>query len=158
VLLGQVTIPGNEFLHLQIVYALVMLIPLLHLLVLLATFHRIRYWRTGVQHSARIQVARFTALSIIWNAALAYVLLVSLPAGFGANLGTVLLFQPDVGWAAVISGIFAMVWAVISTGIGISILRQPAPMIPMALEIESEPQLLPAHVEGGQRPREAGRL
>jgi hypothetical protein len=78
-------------------------------------------------------------LSIIWNAALAYVLLVSLPAGFGANLGTVLLFQPDVGWAAVISGIFAMVLAVISTGIGISILRQPAPMIPMALEIESEP-------------------
>jgi hypothetical protein len=61
---------------------------------------------------------------LIWNAALAYVLLVTLPVAFGANIPTVILFQPDVGWVAVVSGVFAIVWGAISTGIGISMLRQ----------------------------------
>jgi hypothetical protein len=57
---------------------------------------------------------------------LAYILLVHLPVAFGANLGTVLLFQPNFDWVAVISGIFAIMWAVIGIGIGISILRKPS--------------------------------
>jgi hypothetical protein len=128
VVLGQATIPGNEFVQMRIVYALVMFTPLLHLLAVLATFRRVRYWRTSGEHPTQIQRIRFIGLSIIGNAALAYLLLVLLPAGFGANLGAVLLFQPDVGWVAVISGSFAMMWAVISTGIGISIMRRPTPM------------------------------
>jgi len=43
---------------------------------------------------------------------------------FDANLGAVLLFQPDVGWIAVLSGAFAIVWGLLRTGIAISTLRK----------------------------------
>jgi hypothetical protein len=49
---------------------------------------------------------------------------VALPPTFEANLSTVILFQPDVGWVAVVSGVFAIVWGKISISIGISMLRQ----------------------------------
>ncbi len=123
-LLGQATIPGYEFLYMQIIYALVMLIPLLHIVAVLATLRRIRFWRSSAQLPTRMQIARFIALPFIWNVAIAYVLLVTLPIAFEANISTVILFQPDVGWVAVVSGVFAIVWGVISTGIGISMLRQ----------------------------------
>jgi CubicO group peptidase (beta-lactamase class C family) len=48
-LLGQAVIPGYEFRYMQIIYAGVMLIPLLHLIVVLATFRRTRTWRTSAQ-------------------------------------------------------------------------------------------------------------
>jgi hypothetical protein len=108
----------------EIVYAGVMLIPLLHLIAVLATLRHIRHWRTGAQHPTQAEAVRFIALLLIWNALVAYILLIILPVAFDANLGAVILFQPDVGWIAVISGIFAIVWGVISTGIGISMLRQ----------------------------------
>lgn len=44
-----------------------------------------------------MQVARYIALPFIWNAAIAYILLVTLPAAFGAKLSVILLFRPDVG-------------------------------------------------------------
>ena len=125
ILLDQEIIPRYEFLYMRIVYALVMLIPLLHLIAVVTTFRRIRYWRTDAQRPTQaIQMTRFIALSLIWNSVVAYILLILLPITFGANLKAVILFQPDVGWMAVISGIFAIVWGVISTGIGISMLRQ----------------------------------
>jgi hypothetical protein len=123
-LLDQTTIPGYEFRYMQIVYASVMLIPLLHIFAVVATFRRIRYWRTSAQHPTQAEVVRFIGLPIIWNALVAYILLALLPVAFDANLGTVILFQPDVGWVAVVSGIFAIVWGLLRTGIGISILRQ----------------------------------
>jgi hypothetical protein len=39
----------------------------------------------------------FIVLPLIWNALLGYILLILLPSAFDANLGTVILFQPDVG-------------------------------------------------------------
>jgi hypothetical protein len=57
---------------------------------------------------------------LIWNAAIAYMLLVALPKAFETNISTVILFQPDVGWVAAISGIFAIVRGLISTSIGVS--------------------------------------
>jgi len=124
-LLDQPIIPGYEFPYMRIVYAGVMLIPFLHLIAILATFRRIRYSRTTTQHPTQIiQVARFIALLLIWNAVVAYLLLILLPVTFDASLEAIILFQPDVGWIAVISGVFAIVWGVISTGIGISMLRQ----------------------------------
>jgi hypothetical protein len=123
-LLGQEIVPGNEFLYMRIVYALVMLIPLLHLIAVLATFRRIRYWQRSTQFPTQMQIVRYIALPLIWNGIIAYVLLVLLPGAFGAKMSVILLFQPDVGWVAVVSGIFAIVWGVISTGIGISMLRQ----------------------------------
>jgi CubicO group peptidase (beta-lactamase class C family) len=123
-LLGQEVIPGYEFLYMRIIYALVMFIPLLHIMAVLATLRRIRFWRRSAHLSARMQVARHIALPFLWNAAIAYVLLVILPRAFDANISTVILFQPDVGWVALISGIFAIIWGVISTSIGITMLRQ----------------------------------
>jgi CubicO group peptidase (beta-lactamase class C family) len=124
ILLDQPTIPGFEFLYKQIVYAGVMLIPLLHLIAVITTFRRVRSWRMSTQRPTQMQASRFIALPLIWNTILAYLLLILLPIAFGADLPTIILFQPDVGWVAVISGIFAIVWGVMSTGIGISILRQ----------------------------------
>jgi hypothetical protein len=69
-----------------------------------------------------MQVARYNALPFIWNGAIAYVLLVTLPIAFEADISTVILFQPDVGWVAVVSGVFAIVWGVLSTSTSISIL------------------------------------
>ena len=123
-LLEQITIPGYEFRYMQIVYASVMLIPFLHLIAVFATFRRIRYWRTSAQHPKQAEMVRFIALPIIWNTLVAYILLVLLPIAFDSNLGTVILFQPDVGWVALISGVFAIVWGPLRTGMGISILRQ----------------------------------
>ena len=123
-LLGQEIIPGYEFPYMRIIYALVMLIPLLHIIGVLATFRRIRFWRKNTQFPTQIQVARYIVLMLIWNAVLAYVLLVTLPKAFGANISTVILFQPDIGWVAVVSGVFAIVWGAISAGMGISMLRQ----------------------------------
>jgi CubicO group peptidase (beta-lactamase class C family) len=123
-LLGQEIIPGYEFPYMRIVYALVMLIPFLHILALLTAFRRVRSAQKGTRLSPQTQIARYIALPSVWNAAIAYVLLVSLPKAFGANISTVLLFQPDVGWVAVISGIFAIVWGVLRAGLGISMLRR----------------------------------
>jgi CubicO group peptidase (beta-lactamase class C family) len=123
-LLGQEIIPGNEFLYMQIVYALVMLIPLLHIIVILVTLRRIRVWRNSMRLPTQMQVALDIALPLIWNAAIAYVLLVTLPSAFGARMSVILLFQPDVGWVALISGVFAVVWGLLRTSIVISTLRQ----------------------------------
>lgn len=127
-LLGQEIIPGYEFPHMRIIYAVVMLIPLLQLIAVLATFRRIREWQTSnAQRPTWAQMVRFIALPLIWNVVIAFILLVILPVAFDANLGVVILFQPDVGWVAIISGIFAIVWAVLRTGLVISTLRQLTP-------------------------------
>jgi CubicO group peptidase (beta-lactamase class C family) len=123
-LLGQTVIPGYEFPQMRIIYAVVMLIPLLHLIAVLATFRRIHFLRTNTQPATRVQIVLYFALPLLWNAALAYVLLVTLPKAFGANTATVILFQPDVGWVAMISGIFAIVWGMVRTGIVASTLHQ----------------------------------
>jgi CubicO group peptidase (beta-lactamase class C family) len=122
-LLGQEIIPGYEFPYMRIVYALVMLIPLMHIIAVLGTFRRIRFWRVSTQPSTKMQVARYIALPFIWNAVIAYVLLVALPIGFGTKMSVILLFQPDIGWAAIISGVFAIVWGLLRTGIVVSTLR-----------------------------------
>jgi CubicO group peptidase (beta-lactamase class C family) len=126
--LGQPVVPGYEFRDMQIVYAAVMLIPYLHLIAVVTTIRRVRSWRMSTQRPTRIQAARFIAIPLIWNAMLAYILLILLPRAFGANLPVILLFQPDVGWVAVMSGIFAIIWGVMSTGVGISMLRHTVPL------------------------------
>lgn len=123
-LLDQPIGPGYEFPYMRLIYALVMLVPLLHLIAVLVTFRRVRFWRSSAQHPTRMQVARYIALPVIWNALLAYILLETLPMAFDANISTIMLFQPDVGWVALISGVFAIIWGVISTSIGVSMLLQ----------------------------------
>jgi len=122
-LLGQVTIQLNEIRFRQIIYVLVMLIPLLHFLAVVMTLQRVRSWRSGSLLSPQTQIVRYVALPLIWNAAIAYVLLVTLPKAFEVDISTMILLQPDVSWVAAISGVFAIVWGMISTGIGISMLR-----------------------------------
>jgi len=121
-LLGQDTIQLNEILFRQIIYVLVMLIPLLHFLAVVMTVRRVRSWRSGAPLSP--QIARYVALPLIWNAAIAYVLLVTLPKAFEVDISTMILLQPDVSWVAVASGVFAIVWGLLRTGIIISSLRQ----------------------------------
>lgn len=123
-LLGQEIIPGNEFPYMRLLYVLVMLVPVLHIIIVLVTLRRIRSWGRSTPPAMPRQFARYFLLLLIWNAAIAYVLLVVLPLAFEADISTVILFQPDVGWVAVVSGVFAIVWGVISTSIGISLLRQ----------------------------------
>ena len=123
-LLGQPVVPGYEFPSMRIIYAGVMLVPLLELIAVVITFRRVRSLKISRQPLTRWQAARFIALPLIWNALLAYVLLIRLPIAFGADLPAILLFQPDVGWVAVISGIFAIVWVVINTSIGILMLQR----------------------------------
>ena len=124
VLLDQTLIPGNEFLVNQIIYAGVMFIPLLQVITVVITFNRFRSWRKNTQRPTQMQAVRLIALPLIWNALLAYILLILLPVAFEADLPTILLFQPDVGWVALVSGIFAVVWGIVRTGIGISMLRR----------------------------------
>ena len=123
-LLGQDTIQLNEILFRQIIYVLVMLIPLLHIFAVVTTFRRVRSWRRGAPLSPQTQIARYVALPLIWNAAIAYVLLVTLPKAFEVDISTMILLQPDVSWVAVASGVFAIVWGLLRTGIIISSLRQ----------------------------------
>jgi hypothetical protein len=122
-LLGQEIIPGYEFPYMRIVYALVMLIPLMYIVDILTTPRRIHFLRTNTQISTQMQVTRYIGLPLIWNAAIAYILLVALPITFDAKMSVILLFQPDVGWVALISGIFAIAWGLLRTGIVISTLR-----------------------------------
>ena len=122
-LLGQEVISGYEFPYMQIAYALVILVPLLCIVDVLAMPRRIRYLRRNTQIPTQMQVTRYIALPFIWNAAIACILLVALPIAFGSKLSVILLFQPDVGWVAFISGIFAIVWGLLRTGIVISTLR-----------------------------------
>ena len=49
ILLGQEIIPGYKFPYMRIIYALVMLIPLLNIMSVLIAFQRIRFWRTSAQ-------------------------------------------------------------------------------------------------------------
>ena len=121
-LLGQDPVQLNEILFRQIVYVLVMLIPLLHLLAIVMTVRRVRSWQRGAPLST--QITRYVVLPLIWNAAIAYVLLVTLPKAFEVDISTMILLQPDVSWVAVISGVFAIVWGLLRTGIVISTLRQ----------------------------------
>jgi hypothetical protein len=114
----------NEILLRQIVYVLVMLIPLLHFLSVVMTLRRVRSWRRGAPLSPQTQIARYVALPLIWNAAIAYVLLVTLPKAFEVDISTMILLQPDVSWVAVISGVFAIVWGLLRTGIVIAELNK----------------------------------
>ncbi len=123
-LLGQVPIQLHEMLFRQIVYVLVMLIPLLHFLAVVMTLRRVRSWRSGSPLSPQTQIVRYVALPLIWNAAIAYVLLVILPKAFEVDISTMILLQPDVSWVAVASGVFAIVWGLLRTGIVVSTLRQ----------------------------------
>jgi CubicO group peptidase (beta-lactamase class C family) len=122
-LLDQDTIQVNEILFRQIIYVLVMLIPFLHFLAVVLTWRRVRSWRRGAPLSPRTQIARFVALPLIWNAALAYVLLVTLPKAFEVDISTMILIQPDAGWVAVVSGVFAIVWGILRTGIVVQTMR-----------------------------------
>lgn len=123
-LLDQEVIPGYEFPHMRLIYALVMLIPLLYIFLVVATFCRIRYWQSNhAQRPTRAQTVRFTVLPLVLNVFIAYILLIFLPTTFGANLQAMILFQPDVGWIAIISGIFALVWSFLRTGIVICMMR-----------------------------------
>lgn len=115
--LGQATVQLNEILFRQIVYVLVMLIPLLHILAVVMTVRRVRSWRSGGTLSPQTQIARYVALPFIWNVAIAYVLLVTLPKAFEVDIPAMLLLQPDVSWAAVISGVFAIVWGLLRTSL-----------------------------------------
>ena len=116
-LLGQEIIPGKEFLYMRIVYALVMLIPVFHSIAVLTTTRRIRSMQKDAQLPVRVQIARYIVLPLVWNFVIAYVLLVTMPGTFGANISTMILFQPDVGWVAVVSGVFAIVWGVLRTSL-----------------------------------------
>jgi hypothetical protein len=123
-LLGQEIIPGYEFSYMRIVYALVMLIPLLPIVDILTMPRRINFLQTNTRIPTQMQVTRYIALPFIWNAAIACILLVALPFAFGSKLSVILLFQPDVGWVVLISGIFAIVWGLLRTGIVSSTLRR----------------------------------
>jgi CubicO group peptidase (beta-lactamase class C family) len=123
-LLGQETISGFEFLSMRIIYLVVMSIPVLYLTAVVKTLRRLRFQNRRRHNSMGIHIGRYIALPLVWNGVLAYVLLVILPKSFEADIPTVILFQPDVGWVALVNGIFALVWGVISTGIGISMLHQ----------------------------------
>lgn len=112
-LLGQEIIPGNEFLYMRIVYGLVMLIPVLQIIAVLTTLRRFRSLRKSAQSSMPLQIA----LPLVWNFIIAYVLLLTLPNTFGADIPTMILFQPDVGWTAVLSGVFAIVWGFLRTSL-----------------------------------------
>src|SRR6185295_601787 len=94
-LLGQDIIPGYEFPSMRVIYTLVMLVPFLHVLAVIAMFRRIRFRRNGMRLSRWARIARYVALPLILNGAIAYVLLVTLPIAFGADVSTVILFQPD---------------------------------------------------------------
>jgi hypothetical protein len=122
-LLGQDTVQLNEIFFRQIIYVLVMLIPLLHFLAVVMTVRRVRSWQSGAPLSPQTQIARYVVLPLIWNAAIAYVLLVTLPKAFEVDISTMILLQPDVSWVAVISGVFAIVWGLLRTGIVVSKLR-----------------------------------
>jgi hypothetical protein len=41
----------------------------------------------------KMQVVRYVALLLIWNALIAYVLPVTLPSAFGARMSVIFLFQ-----------------------------------------------------------------
>ncbi|HND47367.1 MAG TPA: serine hydrolase, partial [Anaerolineales bacterium] len=113
ILLGQEIIPGNEFLYMRIIYGLVMLIPVLQIIAVLTTLRRFLSLQKSAQSSMPLQIA----LPLIWDAVIAYVLLVTLPGNFGADIPTMILFQPDVGWTAVLSGVFAIVWGFLRTSL-----------------------------------------
>jgi len=66
-LLGQETIPGYEFPYMRIVYALVMLIPLLYIVDILVTLRCIRFLRRNTQIPTQIQVTRYIGLPLILN-------------------------------------------------------------------------------------------
>ena len=124
ILLGQETIQLHEILFRQIIYVLVMLIPLLHILTVVMTLRRVRSWLKGASLSPQTHIARCVALPLIWNTAIAYVLLVALPKAFEVDISTMILLQPDVSLVAVVSGIFAIVWGVLRTGIVVQTMRK----------------------------------
>jgi len=123
-LLDQEVIPGYEFPYMRIVYALVMLIPFLLLIDVLITFRCKSYLQMNTQHLKVMQVTCSIILPLIWNTAAAFILLVILPITFGTKMLVILLFQPDVGWVATISGVFAIVSGMLRTGIIILDIRQ----------------------------------
>ena len=77
-LLGQEIIPGYEFLYMRIIYAVVMLVPLLYFLAVTTHFPSNAFLDKGAARlSPQAQIARYVAFPLIWNASIAYVLLVT---------------------------------------------------------------------------------
>jgi hypothetical protein len=115
-LLGQEIIPGTEFVYKQLIYAGVMLMPLLLLGDIVVTFRRKKYRRRRPRLTVK-QGLGLVAAPLLWNSAIAILLLVLLPTAFGVSMPVVILFQPDVGWVALISGITAILWGLLKSGL-----------------------------------------
>lgn len=122
-LLGQKTVPMREYPAMQIVYALVLSAPLLQSFAVARDLRRIRVWRARSQRPTLAQAISFVSGPILWGTALGCVLLLLLPTAFGANLAAMLLFQPDVGWVATVTGLFAIIWGIASSGFRVSLVR-----------------------------------
>lgn len=116
-LLGQEIIPGKEFSYMRIAYALVMSTPVLLFIDVLLVFRRKVYLRRRMPRWTIFQVMRFIVFPLIWNAAIAFILLVILPIAFETKMPVILLFQPDIGWTASITGGFAILWGLLRTGL-----------------------------------------
>lgn len=124
--MGQTIVPLAENPAMQIVYAFVMLTPLLQVVAVAKSIRRLRGWRARSERPTRNQIAWHIGWSVTLNAALAFTLLIGLPMASSADLATIVLFQPDVGWVAATGGASAIIWAMSSIVVGLSMWRHPA--------------------------------
>jgi CubicO group peptidase (beta-lactamase class C family) len=102
---------GPEVLNSRItnkgIFFAVIAVPILFL------FSIVRTWRkrnNGTTVRKKSQII-FRCLMIVFSLGLAYTLVVTVPASFGANIQTAALYQPDVGILLVAGSLCAAIWA-----------------------------------------------
>lgn len=75
----------------------------------------LRFWKRRRPISVKGKPGRFFYIwmPLILATGLAYVLLILMPASFGADLKTATLFQPDIGLLLILSSIAGLNWAIV---------------------------------------------
>ena len=119
-LLGQAIVERHEFVEMQLAYVVLMGIPWLEGVAIVESLRRIRRWHAGPRRPSRARVLSFMLGTLSWTILLAAVLLIVLPNTFDADLPSMVLFQPDVGWAVMLGAAIALLWAAISVWVGLA--------------------------------------
>ncbi|WNC72028.1 serine hydrolase domain-containing protein [Thalassotalea psychrophila] len=97
------------------VFYAITLILVLQLIGIPRTFLLIKRWKSGLPTLNRWSYFRFLVAPLVMSVLLSIAFLVVLPKANQMTVSDVLLFAPDISWAAIISGTLALAWGIIRT-------------------------------------------
>jgi hypothetical protein len=109
--------PPARPMSIRVIDTTLKVLPFLQIILALLFYRRVRRWRRVAEKRPQRWwlLWAWHGVVVLSNLALAYTLLIALPAAFEIGLRAIFVFAPGIAWLVVISSGFALVWCVIRT-------------------------------------------